>query len=318
MRFSIIQKKLIVLFIVLLSPTTLVFGQLRNFGTNTKFKPQPNYFYSVYAYYDVVREYGFGIQYQLNNKFSLDLSFHKIYSYGFLYEKIYQWDYYDFQGYGLSLKPKFMFSPRNRLYVGINVSFEQLSHGLVPVEFYNGRGTQFYHEVTESKGTGSTIGITFGNKISYKHIFFEPFLSLGVTNTKTKNTVVSSSYDYYSYMSVPQYPITSTHHGLFFQTNIGLKLGFSFKKSKKHEAIDKKFDKLYIPKSNNLKTYFKSVNFKDRSIKKDMRRAYARYEALNRNALQKYRRYYSDTTKLYKAVDFLFNRIDSLIVKGNK
>lgn len=318
MRFNLCQKIIITLLFVLFSSSTLVFGQLKNFGTNSKFKPEPNYFLSVYGYYDAVREYGIGFQYQINNKYSLDLSVHKIYPYGYLYEKILQWDYYDFSGYGCSIKPKFMFSTKNRLYVGLNLAFEQLWHGAVAVENYSGRGTQLYYNTLERNGHGTTIGITVGNKLTYKQLFIEPFVSFGVTTLKAKTIVYSSTYQYYNSADEPEYPLEYNYNHAFFQTSFGLKIGFSCIKNKKHLAIDKKFDEVYIPKANNLKSYFETVNFKDKTIKKDLRKALARYEALNRNALVKYKKYYRDTTMFYNKIDFLFHRIDSLIIKGNK
>ncbi|MES2512606.1 MAG: hypothetical protein V4580_00625 [Bacteroidota bacterium] len=270
----------------------------------------------MYAYYDVVREYGLGFQYQCNNKYNVDFSVSKIYPYGCLYEKISQWDYYDFQGYGFKFNPKFMFGRINKMYVGLNLSYEQLSHDTVRVYNYNGRGTEYYYTLSKSKGVGFTVGVTVGNKIRFNFLFMEPFISLGLTETHTKNTDYATTSNRLNLWK--QYPYSYSQSKAFFYTTIGLKLGLSFKKSKKHAAIDKKFDDVYIPKTTLLKTYFKSVNFKDRSLQKDTRRAYARYKGLNRNALFSYRRYYADTTLFYKKIDFLFQRIDSLIIKGQK
>jgi hypothetical protein len=318
MLFNICQKNIIILSITLFFSSANIFGQFKNFGTNSKNKPQPTYIYSVYAYYDIVREYGIGFQYQLNNKYSLDASLFKIYPYGLLYENISQWDYYDFQGYGFSIKPKFMFISRNRLYVGLNVSFEQLYHNIVPVEFYNGRGSQLYYEMTERKGYGSTIGISFGNKFTFKQVFIEPFVAFGATFTKTKNITHSSTYEYYNNNNVPKYPIEYSSNGSFFQTNIGVKIGLSFKKNKKHIAIDKKFDDVYIPKAISLNNYIKTIDYKKPTTSKYLKEARNRYKALNRNTLAKYNRYYRDTTMLYNKIDTLFSKIDRLIIKGNQ
>lgn len=318
MSLKICQKYVITQFLVFFCSSTLVFGQLKNFGTKAKFKPEPNYFFSIYGYYDVVREYGIGVQYQLNNKFSLDFSLYKIYPYGYLYKKISQWDYYDFNGYGCSIKPKFMFSAKNRFYVGLNLAFEQLWHDSLAVENYNGKGSQFYYTILERKGHGTNIGINMGNKLTYKHLFIEPFISFGVTVLKANTIVYSSTYEYYNSADEPKYPIKYSYNHIYFQTSIGIKIGFSFKKSNKHAAIDKKFDEVYIPKSNNLKNYFKTINLKNPIVNKNMQMALARYEALNRNALSKYKRYYGDTTVFYSKMDFLFQRIDSLIIKANQ
>jgi hypothetical protein len=312
------QKYIIALFFVLFYSTPHVFGQLKNFGSKSKFKPEPNYFFSVYGYYDVVREYGIGAQYQINNKYSLDLSVYKIYPYGYLHQKISQWDYYDFDGYGISIKPKFMFSAKNRLYVGLNLSFEQLWHGSVAVENYNGRGSQFYYDMLERKGYGNTIGISIGNKFTYKQLFIEPFISFGATIVKAKTIVHSSTYEYYNSADEPKYPLEYMSNGTYFQTNIGIKFGFSFKKSKKHIAIDQKFDQIYNPKLISLMNYFKTVDIKKIEKNKYLRTAYRRTKGLNRSILLRYKKNYADTTYFYKKVDELFQKIDSLIIKGNQ
>lgn len=316
MRFNICQKTIIIHCLALFCFTINVFGQFKNFGQKAKFKPEPNYVFSIYGYYDVIREYGLGFQCQLNNKYSLDVSVYKVYPYGYLYKKILQWDYYDFQGYGLSLKPKFMFSSRNRLYVGLNLSYEQLFHKAVPINYYFGRDSDPYYTMTESKGYGANIGITFGNKFSYKFIFLEPFFSVGVTETHTQNTDYSSTSSRLNLWE--KYPESYSQSKAFFYTNIGLKLGFSFKKNKKHAAIDKKFDAVYIPKAISLNNYIKTIDYKKSTTSKYLKEVRNRYNALNRHALAKYKRYYRDTTTFYNKIDSLFSKIDRLIIKGNQ
>ncbi len=316
MKFLVCQKAIFILRIVFVFSSHFIFGQIENFGSKARIKPEPNYFFNAYGYADVVREYGLGFQYQPLPKYNFDVSVYLVSPNTFFKDKIRQWDYYDLKGYGISFKPKFQFSKLSRFYVGLNLAYEKLYHDKVWVEYYYGKGSSYiYHYLEDANGYGYTIGLTIGNKFRFKQLFVEPYFGLGITTSKLDKTKYEvdhrESYD-------KNFPYSYSEKKGFFQMNIGLKLGFSFKKSKKHEAIDRKFDELYIPKSNNLKTYFKSINPKDQPVKKDMRRAFARYEALNRNALQKYKRYYSDTTRLYKAVDFLFNRIDSLIIKGNK
>jgi hypothetical protein len=202
------------------------------------------------------------------------------------------------------------------MYVGLNLSYEQLSHDTVRVYNYNGRGTEYYYTLSKSKGIGYNIGVTFGTKINYRFLFIEPFVCLGLTETHTENTDYSTTSNRLNLWK--QYPYTYSQSKAFFYTNIGLKLGVSFKKSRKHAAIDKKFDNVYLPKATLLDNHFKSINFTDRTIKKDTRRAYARFKGLNRNALFKYRRYYTDTLLFYKKIDFLFHRIDSLIIKSQE
>jgi hypothetical protein len=316
MRFKIRQKTIIILFFVAIFPSSFAFGQLKNFGTLAEVKPKPNYTYSAYGYFDLIRESGIGFQYQLTNKYNFDFSCYLINKHVDFSSTIKQWDYYDFKGYGISFKPKYLISKLNRFYIGANIAYENLAHDKVWVEYYWGRGSQIYRNLEGTKGWGYTIGTTIGSMLELNHFLFEPFFGIGITSSKLTKTV----YETNQYSPDPKivYPYSTKSNHSFFQMNIGLKLGFSFKKSKKHQLIDEKFDKIYIPKSNNLKSYFKTIDFRNKTIKKDLRRALARYEALNRNALSKYKRHFNDTTKLYSKIDFLFNRIDSLIISGNK
>ncbi|MBC7694857.1 MAG: hypothetical protein H7141_05345 [Burkholderiales bacterium] len=278
-------------------------------------KPEPNYSFNVYGYADLVREYGLGFQCQIFPSYNLDVAAYLINPNTFFKDKIRQWDYYDLKGYGFSFKPKYQFSKLSRVYAGFNISYEKLYHDKVWVDYSYSDDFVLY-ALEEAKGSAYNIGITFGTRLTYKRILIEPFWGLGYATAN----IVATTFEVRGPNVNPNYNYNQSYKPKhdYFQFNIGLKFGLSFKKSKKHNAIDKRFDEVYIPKSNSLKTYFKSINFKDHTVKKDTRRAYARYEGLNRNTLCKYRRYYRDTTKFYSAVDFLFNRIDSLIVKGNK
>lgn len=315
MRFNICQKIIIRLLFVAIFSSNIVFGQLKNFGTVAKQKPESSYLFNVYGYYDFVREQGVGLQYSFLGLYNLDVSYYNIYPNGG-FNFVSQWDYKDFNGQGISIKPKYQFSFLGRWYIGANVSYEWLKHGIVPVEYYYGRGSMYiYHYQESAKGNAYTIGITFGNKIRYQRIFIEPFFGIGYTEARLNKTIYGVDHKEPYQKS---FPYSESIRQSFFQSNLGVKFGFSFKKSKKHSTIDEKFDKIYVPKSNTLKNYFKSVDFKNQTIKKDLRRALARYEALNRNALSKYKRHYNDTVKLYSKIDFLFNRIDSLIISGNK
>lgn len=303
------------LFFVSVFSPNLVYGQLKNFGTEPKQKPESSYLFNIYGYYDFVREQGIGVQYSFLGMYNLDISYYNVYPNGG-FNFVSQWDYKDFSGQGISVKPKYQFSFLGRWYIGANISYEWLKHGIVPVEYYYGRGSlYFYHYQESARGTAYTIGVTFGNKIRYQRFFIEPFFGIGFTEARLNKTIYGVDHEE-PYQK--DFPYTESIRQSFFQSNLGIKVGFSFKKSKKHKAIDEKFDNYYIPKSNSLKNYFQSIDFSNQSIKKDLRRALARYEALNRNALSKYKRYYNDTTRLYSKIDFLFNRIDSLIISGNK
>ncbi|MES2565782.1 MAG: hypothetical protein V4565_02880 [Bacteroidota bacterium] len=99
--------------------------------------------------------------------------------------------------------------------------------------------------------------------------------------------------------------------------NIGFKLGFSFKKSKKHAAIDKKFDEVFIPKATKLQGYFKTIDSKKIEDSRHLRMAYRRSRMLNHSILWRYKWNYSDTVKFYSRIDTLFHKIDELIIKAN-
>jgi|JI9StandDraft_1071089.scaffolds.fasta_scaffold117959_1 hypothetical protein len=310
------QKIIITLFLVLFYSSTPLFGQLKNFGTKAKIKPEPTYFFNTYTYYDLIREKGIGVQYHFLPSYSIDISVYSIAPNNYLRDKVLQWDYYDLKGYGFSIRPKFHFSSLGNWYVSPNISFEWLNHGKTWVEYYYGRGSEITNNLEETKGKAFTIGISFGRKINMNRFYIEPFVGFGITDFKGEKTIYEINYR--SYYSTVDNPEKERYNQDFLQLFAGIKLGLSFKKYKKHIAIDKKFDEVYIPKANSLKNYFKTVNFEDKTIKKDLRRAYVRYEGLNRNALVKYKRYYRDTAMFYNKMNFLFHRIDSLIAKGNK
>lgn len=301
----------IIAFFVMLS-NSFVYGQLKNFGSKALFKPEPNYHYSVYAYYDVVRESGIGVQLQIINKINLDVSGYLINKQSNLGGFIKQWDYYDLTGYGFSLKPKYLVSRLGRFYVGANIAYEALRHDKVWVEYNHGSSFNYInHNLEGAQGYAYTIGFTLGNKITYKHLFFEPFFGMGITSAKFTKTV----YDENPRPSpVPNYPIvTSNYTNSYLQLNIGIKLGFSFKKSKKHEAIDKKFDEVYIPKSEAFGVYLNSVEATTKMTPKNLRKAINRYKRLNSSALRRYKISYTDTTNFFLKTDLLFEKIDDLI-----
>lgn len=293
------------------------FGQLKSFGSKARLAPQKAYQYSAYVYGDAVREYGLGIQRQFSSYFSMDVSLQRFYTHGIFYKKILQWDYYDLSGYGLSLKPKYMFGDVRRTYVGLNVSFEKLSHGTVPVNYYNGSGSRYYDDYMESEGLGTTIGLVMGGKIGIRRFFLEPFFGMGFTHYKFRSTVHSTTNSDYIYAG-KTYPYSQSGKELFFQANLGLKFGVSFKKSKLQKAIDKKFDEVYLPKIKRLKATFDTVDAQDPSTPAGLAATKKRLEKLNRQIIRHFNDYYNDTTWLYRRVDDRILVIDELINKGNQ
>ena len=291
---------------------SFVYGQLKNFGAKAKYKPEPNYHYSVYGYYDVIRESGIGVQFQIINKINLDVSGYLINKQSDLGGLVKQWDYYDLRGYGFSLKPKYLLGRFSKLYIGPNIAYEVLHHDKVWVENYSGRGALFIdHYLQDARGTAYTIGFTFGSKINYKQIFLEPFLGLGLTSAKlTQTTYDRDNKDYYP---IVNYPIVNVVKMQYLQINLGIKLGFSFKKSKKHEAIDKKFDEVYIPKSIALGVYLNSVEATTKMTPKNLRKAINRYKRLNSSTLRRYKISYIDTTNFFLKTNLLFEKIEDLI-----
>ena len=315
LKLNSCQKIIIILFIAFISNKPAALGQFKNFGSQAKHKPQPNYFYSVYAYYDLVRESGVGIQYQLLPSYSIDISAYFINPTNYLKDKILQWDYYDLKGYGFSLRPKYHFSSLGNWYVTPNISFEWLGHGKVWV-----KEMVYYHQIvnylTETNGKAYTVGLNFGRKIIINRFFLEPFIGFGVSSFKGEKTTYAI--DDANVFPSQTYPIKDVYRQDFFQTNIGLKLGFSFKKSKKHAAIDKKFDDVYIPKAVSLNNYFKPIDPKTIENSKYLRKAYSRTKKLNSSALWRYKKNYADTAQFYRKMDTLFSIIDALIIKGNQ
>ena len=294
---------------------SFIYGQLKNFGTKAKYKPEPHYRYNVYGYYDMIRESGVGFQFQLGNKINLDVSGYLINKQNNLGGIIQQWDYYEFKGYGFSLKPKYLLLSRlSRFYIGANIAYEFLHHDKVWVDYSYSDDYQRYN-LEDAKGSAYTIGFTLGNRMTFKQILFEPFFGMGYT----ASNIASTAYEAKGQNANPNtiYPYTYRPKHDYFQLNIGIKLGYSFKRNKKHEAIDKKFDDVYIPKTIALENYFKLVDFKDKTTsKQSLKEALNRFEALNRNTLKAYKRNYRDTAAFYNKVNFLFDRINGLINFG--
>lgn len=301
--------------VILMLCNFLIYGQFKNFGTKAKVKPEPNFNYSVYAYYDIIRESGVGFQYQLGNKINIDVSAYLINKQNNFGGIIQQWDYYEFKGFGFSLKPKYLLSRLGRFYVGANIAYEFLHHDKAWVDYSYSDDYQRYN-LEYAKGSVYTIGFTLGNRMTFKHALFEPFFGMGYT----ASNIVSTAYAAKGQNADPNmiYPYTYKPKHDYFQLNIGIKLGYSFKINKKHDAIDKKFDDIYIPKAEVLENYFKAFDAEKRNTPKNIKRALNRYHKLNVIVLRKYRRFYLDPVEFYIQVDDLFNKIDVLIHEAYK
>ncbi len=296
---------------------SFVYGQLKNFGTNAKHKPGPDFRYSVYGYYDVVREIGVGAQFQIQNKWSLDVSVYNVRSSEYFKMQISQWDYHDFRGYGLSLKPKWLLGPMNRFYVGLNLACEYLKHDII-WENYSAVGDHYDLFVLKSaNGAAFNLGSTIGIKQHYKQLFIEPFLTIGISIVDMKSTIYGAR-GAVGFLPNEPYPYTissSSHNGSFpienkfLHFNIGIKVGVSFKNaSQKREAINKKFDAVYIPKSDSLTNYFNTVGFELIEKSANLKVAFENYKRLNRQILGTYQFHY-DTNVFYLKVNNLYSII---------
>jgi hypothetical protein len=304
----------LLLLVFLMLCNAIIYGQFKNFGTKAKYKPEPNFNYSVYAYYDIIRESGVGFQYQVGNRWNLDASVYLINKQYSLSGTISQWDYYDLTGYGFSFKPKYLISKMNRFYIGANLAIEALHHDKTWVEYTLGKGDRLYN-LEEAKGFAYTLGFTLGNRSTYKRLLIEPFFGMGyvISNLSSKSyaRTTGGAIQYYTQ------PVVVGNHN-YFQLNLGIKFGYSFKKNKANEGIDKKFDEVYIPMSSQLNTYFKTLDLRNKHTPKFLKKAFIRYKTLNRNALRAYRHNYQDTARFYKNMDYIFNGIDEFINKAKQ
>lgn len=288
-------------------------GQLKNFGTKAKIKPEPNYLFSFYGYLDLAREGGIGFQYQLYTKYNIDVAAYLITPNTYFKDKLRQWDYWDLKGFGFNIKPKYQFGLLGKWYITPNIAFEWLKHEKTWVEHM-----VYYHEIVhfleETQGKAYTIGFNFGRKIMINRIMLEPFIGVGLTSFKAEK--ITYEVDRPSLFPSQTFPETESYRQDYLQINIGLKLGISFKKSKQLNAIDKEFDRVYLAKSDSLSSFFKTVSKERLQQNKQLRMAFRRYKALNRHALMTYKKHYYNHEKLYLKIDKLFIIIDSLRYYG--
>ena len=280
-----IQQKLIrlnnkSLLLLLVFCGSFVYGQFKNFGDTTKNNRDLNYKYSVYVYGDIVREFGIGFQYQLGNKINFDVSLYNVRPNLQIKKTVKEADYFDYSGFGISFKPKFLFSRKNRLYVGANIGYEYLSHGVIFVDRSNPH-IDIYS--TESvKGSVYNIGFTFGNKFRYKHFLIEPFCGAGFVFNKTTAIVYSAKNN--RGFGNQTFPLTYEHKDAYGLLNAGIKLGYSFKNNHKKEyAIDKKFRDVFNPKLDSLTRLFYLMEYH----RPFLFEAFLKYKDLNKKALKR-------------------------------
>ncbi len=275
-------KKTFILF-CLLTVSLSGYCQIKNFGSKAKFKPQPTYACSVYAYYDVFGQIGIGFQHQITDIINFDYSLYMLNNNTYIKNAVAQDDYYDYNGYGINIKSKFMFSPLNRFYIGINIGFQSMYHGAVAWEKYTGSGDPRFNYIEERSGYGTVYGVTVGNKISINKLSIEPFMCLGINSVSFKYT---NYYYHTNSNSYSNYPPSGKSDQTYIHANAGLKIGFSFKKNKMQLAIEAKFEEIYISRADTILKYFKTLSKKDIKSNKYYRIAFARYRGLNRNALK--------------------------------
>ncbi|WP_317898977.1 hypothetical protein [Aurantibacillus circumpalustris] len=311
----IIIKYLLIL--IFTSSNTTLFGQLASFGTHSKRKPLTRYKFAAYSYFDFWREAGIGIQSQIGSKWSIDLSAFYIRPNSFIKTKIRNWEYYNFDGAGISLKPK-LYIGITGLYIGMAYSLEYLEHKKIRVA-YNASNLNpdldIYYNEESCYGWASTIGFTVGNKFQNRKLIIEPFYVIGITVASLTGTTYSSTSPY-SYGI--HYPYQFTSVSPYLCMNFGLKIGFNFKKNKKAERIDSKFDAIYLPRHSALMKYMETIDFKRLEHPKSFKKANSKIKKADKALLKIYLNNYSDTTEMYLKIENYFDEIDNLIEQGKK
>jgi hypothetical protein len=295
---------------------TPILGQLNHFGTNSKQKPVTYYTLTAYAYHDFVRESGLGIQHQLGANWSVDYSLFYIHRNLGLKNIIQQWDYYDFTGGGFSIKPKWHLTKAGGFYVGATYSLEYIEHGIIPVEYYSGRGSDLYYDYDKCSGRASTVGLLIGSRSWIKAVAIEHFFVIGATVASIQRTTYSTTAGYPH--KNQNYPSTVNTGGTYFNLNFGIKIGIGCKKSKKHQAMDAKFDEVYTPRYKALKAYMSSVDFERLANPRPMDKAYKMLLKTDKVFLKIHKWNYIDTTRMYQKFEKYFDEIDGLIEQGKR
>lgn len=275
-------------------------------------KPQPIYKYSSYVYYDVFGQIGLGVQKQFENNFSLDLSLFRLNNNIFIKNFIAHEDYYDYSGYGFCITPKFMPARLNQFYIGFNLGFQTMSHEAVKWEKYTGSGDPRFNFIEERKGYGVIGGVVVGSKVCVRKLAIEPFLCLGLSSVtySYKNYYYSTNYGKPSSIN---YPANGNGIYAYLHSNLGVKIGYSFKKDKRHVKIDEKFDAVFIPEVNALKNEIKTRVVEKKPISVFLIAAKGYTEGLNSKFLKIYKSNYLDTTKFYTEVSKSISKVKGLL-----
>lgn len=292
-------------------------AQLKNFGTQAKHKPGPSYKYSLYGYYDLVRERGLGFQIQQGNKWNFDVSIYNVFENSDMFGGV-QYNYADFSGYGASFKPKYFIGDMGRLYIGANIGFEYLNHPIIWVERSESGGHYDIFSYESAKGNCLNIGATTGTKIQIKNLFVEPFGTIGFASNFTKSTIYYTNAKSITQTNNPVFPIERKFGGAYLHLNIGVKMGISFKDySQKREAINQTFDNVYIPQLQKLKKQFNEIGVD--SIKKypELRTAYRYFNESNSKFLRFYHQNYNKPKILYQLVSGHLIAIEQKINERN-
>lgn len=312
MIFMSIKKTFIIF--CLLTVSLSGYCQIKNFGSKAKYKPQPTYLYSVYGYYDVFGQIGIGFQHQITHILNFDYALYKLNNNTYMKNAVAQDDYYDYNGYGINVNTKFMISPLNRFYIGVNIGFQSMYHGAVAWEKYTGSGDPRFNFIEERSGYGAFYGVTVGNKICINKLSIEPFMCLGLNSVSFNYT---NYYYHSSYNPSSNYPTTGKGNQTYLYANAGLKIGFSFKKNKIQQAIDAKFDELYIPKEIELTQLIKTYDFKQMHESFFLKEARFSLIVLNYQSKKIYKSNYPDTASMYLDISSKLHRIESLISYNN-
>lgn len=289
--------------------TLNVKSQLKDFGSNSKTQLQPRFKYEPYVFADLIKNFGIGIQHQINPYFSLDASLFLTYS-NPLIDGMNE-DYNDFKGFGISVCPKFHFSPAGSFYIGLYNSLESLQHGKTTTSIaYPLQHSQYYTVVSSSSGTALTLDLAFGKKYQINNKALEIYVMLGAMKfIKSESVYYSSTYN----PDNLSFPYSKENTNLYADVRLGLKFCFGVKKIKRNTELDKKFDEDYIPRYNSLANYTYSLWKDKRSKTKQISSTYAKIRGTNKKMLRIYRRNYYDLEGMYKKMDLQIKMLEGMV-----
>lgn len=194
--------------------------------------PPSMYKHTFYAYFDIVREYGVGYQYQAKKWLSFDVSVFGLYQGGALKNVIQQWDYNHFKGYGLKVTPKFKLKKLN--YIAPFFTVENLFYKRGMIQEYNDPVIMYY--LRDAKGYGFSYGVSYGYRFNISQLMLETYLAMGITDARLDYKEYgfqegylngfNSNKTFYKHDT----PFSYSEHKYYFYTNIGIKIGFNHKK----------------------------------------------------------------------------------------